>query len=50
MRGADRTEYIYFESDGMETTLYNFLGGKKSAGEITNLWCEIVVQEEGEYE
>lgn len=46
--GADRTEYIYFESDGMETTLYNFLGGKKSAGEIENLWCEIVVPEEGE--
>lgn len=45
---ADRTEYIYFESDGMETTLYNFLGGKKSAGEIENLWCEIVVPEEGE--
>jgi hypothetical protein len=43
---ADRTEYIYYESDGMETTLYNFLGGKKSAGEIANLRCEIIVPEE----
>jgi len=47
---ADRTEYIYFESDGMETTLYNFLGGKKSPEEIENLWCEIVAPEEGETE
>lgn len=48
--GADRIEYIDFESDGMETSLYNYLGGKKSAEEIANLWCEIVVPEEGEYE
>lgn len=39
--GADKTEYIYFESNGMETTLYNFLGGKKPVGEMVNFGCEI---------
>lgn len=26
--GVDKTEYIYFKSDGIEITLYNYLGGK----------------------
>lgn len=44
--GADRTKYIYFEIDGMETTLYNFIGGKMSPSDIQNFWCEIVIPEE----
>ena len=45
---ADRTEYIYFEQDGMVATLYNWLNGRLSISQIENLKCEIVVPEDGE--
>ena len=45
---ADRTEYIYFEQDGMVATLYNWLNGRLSISQIENLKCEIVIPENGE--
>ncbi len=43
---ADRTGYIYFESDGMVTTLYNWLNGRMSASQIEELECELIVPNE----
>lgn len=45
---ADRTEYIYFEQDGMTATLYNWLNGRLSISQIEALKCEIIVPEDGE--
>ena len=43
---ADRTGYIYFESDGMVTTLYNWLNGRMSASQIEELECELIAPNE----
>ena len=43
--GADQTDYIYFEQDGMIATLYNWLNGRLSASQIEAMECEIVVPE-----
>lgn len=45
---ADRTEYIYFEQDGMTATLYNWLNGRLSISQIEALKCEIIVPKDGE--
>ena len=45
---ADRTEYIYFEQEGMIATLYNWLNGRLSISQIEALKCEIIVPEDGE--
>ena len=45
---ADRTEYIYFEQDGMTAALYNWLNGRLSISQIEALKCEIIVPEDGE--
>lgn len=45
---ADRTEYIYFEQDGMTATLYNWLNGRLSISQIEAIKCEIIVPEDGE--
>ena len=45
---ADRTEYIYFEQDGMTATFYNWLNGRLSISQIEALKCEIIVPEDGE--
>lgn len=45
---ADRTEYIYFEQDGMTATLYNWLNGRLSISQTEALKCEIIVPEDGE--
>lgn len=47
-KGGDLEKYLYFESDGMEVSLYNWLGGKKSLGEIEKLECEIIIPEMNE--
>lgn len=44
-KGGDLEKYLYFESDRMEVSLYNWLGGKKSLGEIEKLECEIIIPE-----
>lgn len=45
---ADRTEYIYFEQDGMTATLYNWPNGRLSISRIESLKCEIIVREDWE--
>lgn len=46
--GADRSEYIYFEQDGMVISLYNLMNGKICVSRIEKLWCEIVVPDEND--
>lgn len=38
-------EYLYYEQDGMLTTLFNWLHGQMEMNEIEQLVCEIVVPE-----
>ena len=40
------TEYLYYEQDGMLTTMVNWLHGQMSMEEIEQLRCEIVIPRE----
>ena len=40
------TEYLYYEQDGMFTTMVNWLHGQMSMEEIEQLGCEILIPQE----
>ncbi|MBQ8232519.1 MAG: hypothetical protein IJZ34_11420 [Lachnospiraceae bacterium] len=40
------TEYLYYEQDGMFTTMVNWLHGQMSMEEIEHLECEILIPQE----
>ena len=40
------TEYLYYEQDGMFTTMVNWLHGQMSIEEIEQLGCEILIPQE----
>ena len=40
------TEYLYYEQDGMFTTMVNWLHGQMSVEEIEQLICELVIPQE----
>ena len=43
---AEGTEYLYYEQDGMFTTMVNWLHGQRSVEEIEQLRCEILISQE----
>ena len=40
------TEYLYYEQDGMFSTMVNWLHGQMSVEEIEQLGCEILIPQE----
>ena len=42
----EETEYLYYEQDGMFTTMSNWLHGQMSVEEIEQLVCEILIPQE----
>lgn len=42
--GANPEDYLYYEQDGIETTLYNYLRSDTSRGVFKDYSCEIVIR------
>ena len=46
LEDSAETEYLYYEQDGMFTTMANWLHGQMSMEEIEQLACEILIPQE----